>query len=185
VTIGLLVAAYLGAMNVARARLGVPEAEIGGRARLPALLGGSLLALGLVAALAGWSGPLLRSLQITPETFRIAAGIAAVLAAAYVLMMPRPAAEPVPGGWWAALWPVCFPLLAGPEVMAMAVASGAREGVLATLAAVGASLAVLLALGALPRRSLTDRVLLWLARVLGMVLLVAGLWLAVDGIRDV
>ncbi|MBP1633244.1 MAG: hypothetical protein H6Q11_1532 [Acidobacteria bacterium] len=183
-TFGLLLAAYLGALNVARARLGVPEAS-GGRARPWPLAGGSLLALGLVAALAGWSGPLLRALQITPETFRIGAGIVAVVAAAYILMVPRPAAEPVPGGWWAALWPVCFPLLVGPEVMAMAVATGTREGVPATLAAAGVALAVILAMGALPRRPLPDRALVWLARVLAMVLLVVGLWLAVDGIRDV
>jgi len=183
-TFGLLLAAYLGVLNVARARLGAPEGS-DGRARPWPLAGGSLLALGLVAALAGWSGPLLRALQITPETFRIAAGIAGVIAAAHILIVPRPAAEPVPGGWWAALWPVCFPLLVGPEVMAMAVATGTREGVPATLAAAGAALAVLLALGALPRRPLSDRVLVWLARVLALVLLVVGLWLAVDGIRDV
>jgi len=183
-SLGLLLAAYLGGMNVARTRLGVPEAS-GERARPWPLAGGSLLALGLVGALAGWSGPLLRALQITPETFRIAAGIAAVLAAGYILIAPRPAAEPVPGGRWAALWPVCFPLLVGPEVMALAVATGTQEGVAPTLAAAGASLVALLVLGALPRRALTDRVLLWLARVLALVLLVAGLWLALDGIRDV
>jgi len=183
-TFGLLLAAYLGVLNVARARLGAPEGS-DGRARPWPLAGGSLLALGLVAALAGWSGPLLRALQITPETFRIAAGIAAVLAAGYILIAPRPAAEPVPGGRWAALWPVCFPLLVGPEVMALAVATGTQEGVAPTLAAAGASLVALLVLGALPRRALTDRVLLWLARVLALVLLVVGLWLAVDGIRDV
>lgn len=183
-TLGLLVIAYLAAVNAARTRLGLPEGE-GGRARWGALTGGSLLALGLVAALAGWSGPLLRGLEITPETFRIAAGIAAMLAAAYVLLVPRPAAEPVPGGWWAALWPVCFPLLAGPEVMALAVATGAKEGVAATLAGAGGALAVLLLLGLLPRRPLADRVLLWASRVLGLLLLVVGVWLAIDGIRDV
>jgi small neutral amino acid transporter SnatA (MarC family) len=183
-TAALLVAAYLGAMNVARTRLGVPEGE-SGRARLPALVGGSLLSFGLVAALAGWSGPLLRALQITPETFRIAAGIVVILAAAYVLVVPRPAAEPVPGGWWAALWPVCFPLLAGPEVMALAVATGSREGVPAALTAAAVALGALLVLGVLPRRPLADRVLVWSARVLGMVLLIVGVWLAVDGIRDV
>ena len=181
---GLLVAAYLGALNAARVRLGLPERE-DGRARGPALLGGSLLAVGVVAALAGWSGPLLRALQITPETFRIASGIAAMLAGAYVLIVPRPVPEPSPGGWWAALWPVCFPLLAGPEVMALAVTTGSREGVPGSLVAAGASVAVLLGLGLLPRRPLTDRVLRWLSRVLGMVLLVVGVWLAIDGIRDV
>jgi protein-S-isoprenylcysteine O-methyltransferase Ste14 len=65
------------------------------------------------------------------------------------------------------------------------VATGSREGVPATLGAAGVVLAVLVALGPLPRRPLGDRVLVWSARVLAMVLLVVGLWLAVDGIRDV
>jgi small neutral amino acid transporter SnatA (MarC family) len=181
---GLLVAAYLAAVNVARTRLGLPE-DPRGRARPAVLAGGAALAFGAVAALAGWSGPLLRSLEITPETFRIAAGFALTIAAVAALLAPRPAAEPVPRGWRAALWPVAFPLLLGPEVMALAVATGTQEGVPATLGATGAALAALLALGALPRRPLPDRVLLWLSRVLGVVLLVAGMWLAVDGIRDV
>ncbi len=183
-TVALLVIAYLAALNVARTRLGLPEAE-GGRARPLVLAGGSLLALGLVAALAGWSGPLLRVLQITPETFRIAAGVAAMLAGAYVLVTPRPAAEPVPAGGWAMLWPICVPLLAGPEVMALAVATGSGEGVPATLAGGGSALAALFLLGLVPRRPVADRVLLWASRCLGLLLLLVGVWLAIDGIRDV
>jgi len=183
-TVGLLVAAYLAACNVARTRLGAPE-DGTARARPGALAGGVAVAFGVVAALAGWSGPLLRSLEITPETFRIGAGFVAVIAGAVVLAVPRPAAEPVPRGWRAALWPVAFPLLAGPEVLALAVATGSREGVPATLAAAGAALVALLALGFLPRRPLPDRVLVWASRVLGAVLLLVGIWLAVDGIRDV
>lgn len=183
-TVGLLVAAYLAAWNVARTRLGVPE-DASGTARGAVLAGGSALAFGVVAALAGLSGPLLRALEITPETFRIGAGFVAVIAAAVVLAVPRPAAEPVPRRWRAAIWPVAFPLLAGPEVLALAVATGSQEGVPATLAAAGAALAGLVALGFLPRRPLPDRVLLWASRLLGAVLLLVGIWLAVDGIRDV
>ena len=181
---GLLVAAYLAAFNVARTRLGVPEDEAR-RARAGVLVGGALLALGVTAALAACSGPLLRSLEITPETFRIAAGFAAVIAAAVVLAAPRPAAEPVPRRWRAAVWPVAFPLLLGPEVAALAVATGSQEGVAATLVAAGIGLAALVALGFLPRRPLPDRVLVWASRCFGAVLLLVGIWLAVDGIRDV
>jgi small neutral amino acid transporter SnatA (MarC family) len=183
-TVGLLVAAYLAACNVARTRLGVPE-DGAGRARSGVLTGGAVLAFGAVAALAGFSGPLLRALEITPETFRIGAGFIAVIAAAVVLAVPRPTAEPVPRSWRAAIWPVAFPLLAGPEVLALAVATGSQEGVPATLAAAGAALAGLVALGFLPRRPLPDRVLVWASRLLGAVLLLVGIWLAVDGIRDV
>jgi len=183
-TVGLLVAAYLAACNVARTRLGVPEGG-SGRARPGVLVGGSVLAFGVVAALAGLSGPLLRSLEITPETFRIGAGFIAVIAATVVLAVPRPAAEPVPRRWRAAIWPVAFPLLAGPEVLALAVATGSQEGVPATLAAAAVALAGLVALGFLPRRPLSDRFLVWASRLLGAVLLLVGIWLAVDGIRDV
>jgi multiple antibiotic resistance protein len=183
-TFGLLVAAYLAASNVARTRLGAPEGETG-RARPGALAGGALLAFGVVAALAGWSGPLLRFFEITPETFRIGAGFVAAIAGGVVLAAPRPAAEPVPRGWRAALWPVAFPLLAGPELLALAVATGSQEGVGVTLGAVALALAALLALGFLPRRPLPDRVLVWASRMLGAVLLLVAIWLAVDGIRDV
>jgi len=183
-TAGLLVAAYLAAFNVARTRLAVPEAG-DGRARPGVLAGGAALALGVVAALAGWSGPLLRSLEVAPETFRIAAGFTGIIAAAVVLAVPRPPAEPVPRRWRAALWPVAFPLLLGPEVLALAVATGSQEGLPATLVAAGVALAVLVGLGTVPRRPLPDRVLLWASRVLGAVLLLVALWLAVDGIRDV
>lgn len=183
-TVGLLLVAYFGGLNPARARLGLPETDK--RARTAALAAGSLLSLGLVAALAGWSGPLLRSLEITPETFRIAAGIAAILGSALALLRPRPAAEPAPARWWAAAWwPVCFPLLVGPEVMALAVATGSQEGVAPTLGAAAAALLAGIALGRLPRGPVADGVLRWAARVLGLLLLVAGIWLAVDGIRDV
>ncbi|MBN2113649.1 MAG: hypothetical protein JW785_05915 [Acidimicrobiia bacterium] len=183
-TAGLLAAAYVAAFNVARTRLGVPEDE-GGRARPGVLAGGALLVLGVVAALAAASGPLLRVLEITPETFRIAAGFAGVIAAAVVLVMPRPAAEPLPRRWRAAVWPVAFPLLLGPEVLALAVATGSQEGVAATVAAAAGALVALFVLGFLPRRPLPDRVLVWASRVLGAVLLLVALWLAVDGIRDV
>jgi small neutral amino acid transporter SnatA (MarC family) len=183
-TSGLLVAAYLAVLNVARTRLGVPEDERG-RARPVVLGGGALVAFGVIAALAGWSGPLLRFFDITPETFRIGAGFVAAIAGGVVLAVPRPAAEPVPRGWRAALWPVALPLLAGPEALALAVATGSQEGVGLTLGAAGSALAVLIALGFLPRRPLPDRVLLWASRVLGAVLLLVAIWLAVDGIRDV
>jgi tetrahydromethanopterin S-methyltransferase subunit D len=70
-------------------------------------------------------------------------------------------------------------------VLVLAVATGSQEGVGLTLAGAGAALAGLIALGFLPRRPLPDRALLWASRVLGAVLLLVGVWLAVDGIRDV
>ena len=81
---------------------------------------------------------------------------------------------------------MAFPLLAGPEVLALAVATGSQEGVAGHPGAPPAPpWPALVALGFLPRRPLPDRVLVWASRVLGAVLLLVAIWLAVDGIRDV
>ena len=180
----LLVITFLAAVNPARVRLGVPETG-SARARPAVLGGGTLLGLGVVWALAAVSGPLLDWLEVTPETFRIAAGITAVLAAAVVLVSPRPADEPELPGWRAALWPVAFPRLAAPQVLVLAISTGAQEGVAATLGAAAVSLGVLGVFGLVPRRGVTDRALLWLGRVLAALLVVAAIGLIIEGIREV
>lgn len=180
----LLVIAYLAAVNPPRARLGLPETGAD-RARPFVLGGGLLLGFGVVWGLAAVSGPLLDWLEVTPETFRIAAGITAVLAAAVVLVRPRPADEPELPGRLAALWPVAFPRLAAPQVLVLAISTGAQEGVAATLAAAAVSLGVLGVLGLVPRRGVADRALLWLGRVLAALLVVVAIWLIIEGIREV
>ncbi len=183
-TAALLVLAYVSGLNPPRTRLGMPETSRQRAAALP-LGGGSLLALGAVAGLAWVSGPLLETLEITPETFRIAAGFTLALCGFYVLTRPRPPKEPVPGGWWPALWPVAFPRLLGPEFLALSVTTGSQEGVGATVVAAAVSLALLGLLGSLPRRDMTDRVLLHLGRMVAVALLAVAVWLLIEGIRDV
>ncbi len=102
-----------------------------------------------------------------------------------MLAVPRPAAEPVPRRWRAAIWPVAFPLLAGPEVLALAVATGSRRASRPRWRRPPPRWLGWIALGFLPRRPLPDRFLVWASRLLGAVLLLVGIWLAVDGIRDV
>lgn len=180
----LLVIAYLAAINPARVRLGLPETAAD-RARPFVLGGGMLLGLGVVWALAAGSGPVLDWLEVTPETFRIAAGITAVLAAAVVLISPRPAEEPELSGWRAGLWPVAFPRLAAPQVLVLAVSTGSQEGAAATLGAAAVSLGVLGVLGFVPRRGVAERALLWLGRVLAALLVAVAIWLIIEGIREV
>jgi small neutral amino acid transporter SnatA (MarC family) len=162
----------------------MPEGEAG-RARPYVLATGALLALGGIAALAGWSGPILETLEVSPETFRIAAGIVVAVAAVRTLVAARPAAEPEPDGWRAALWPTAFPRLFTPEVAALALSTGSQEGGWAALWAALAAMAATAALGAVRRTPTADRVLLRLGRLLALGMALTAVFLIVDGIRDV
>lgn len=180
----LLATAYLAAVNPPRTRLEVPEAA-SGRARMGVLGTGAALALGGAAVLAGWSGPLLDLLEVTPETFRLAAGIVLAVAAITTLFRPRPAPEPEAPGALAALWPVMYPRLLSVEVVALALATGTKEGVAATVAAAAGAMAVAVACGAVRRTPFADRVLAGVGRPATLLLAVSALYLIVDGIRDV
>jgi small neutral amino acid transporter SnatA (MarC family) len=180
----MVILAFVAAVNPFRARLGIPGAD-GARARaVPALIG---IAVGaaILVGLAAMSGPALRALQVTTETFVIAAGLVAVLGGAWVLGFPEPADEPEASGWRAGLWPVAFPRVVGPETIALALAIGAREGVVSTTIGVCVGLGLLGALAAIPRRPLVARVLVWSARLAAALLILVGVWLMIEGIRDV
>ena len=180
----MLVLAFVAAVNPFRARLGLPAGG-GARARLIPMLVGVPVGTAALVALAAVSGPLLRSLQVTTETFVIAAGLVAVLGGGWALGFPEPADEPEASGWRAGLWPVAFPRVVGAETIAVTVAVGAREG--SVIAAVGivAALALLAVLAAIPRTRLVERVLVWLARLASALLILVGVYLMIEGIRDV
>jgi small neutral amino acid transporter SnatA (MarC family) len=180
----LLGIAYLAAVNPPRTRLGLPEDERS-RGRMNVMVVGALLALAGVLAIAGWSGPILDALEVSPETFRLAAGIVIAVAAIITLIRPRPAAEPEAGGLLAAVWPVTYPRLLSAEVVALALTTGAKEGVAATLIAASIAFGSAVALGVLRRTGFTDRVLLNLGRLVTVLLVIVAVFLMVDGIRDV
>jgi small neutral amino acid transporter SnatA (MarC family) len=179
----LLLVAIVAAVNPFRARGSVPESASGRARPVPLIVGGALLILS-VAGLAWWSGPLLDALQITPETFKIAAGFVAVLTAGYAFVAAVPAAEPELAGWRAGIWPVWYPRLLAPEVMFLAVTAGSGNGVMATAAASAAAAAALGALGPV-RGAVPRRAVVWAGRLFAALLVLAGIWLTVDGIRDV
>ncbi|HEX9978411.1 MAG TPA: hypothetical protein VGB41_07285 [Acidimicrobiia bacterium] len=179
----LLVVAFAAAFNPFRSRGALPETSDGRGRAVPLLVGGAL-AVASVAALAWWSGPVLRTLQITPETFKIAAGFVAVLAGGYAFVVAVPSAEPELGGWRAGVWPVWYPRLLGPEVIVLALTAGAGNGVAATSWSAAAAVTALFALAPMHGR-VTRRVLVWFGRILSAALVVVGVWLTIDGIRDV
>lgn len=180
----LLGIAYLATVNPLRTRVGLPESD-GGRGRMSVLALGAVIALGGVLALAGWSGPILDALEVSPETFRLAAGIVITVAAMVLLARPRPATEPEASGAKAALWPVAYPRLLSAEVVALALTTGTKEGVVATLVAAAIAFGLTVALGWLPRTDFTDRVLVNTGRLFTVLLAIVAVYLMVDGIRDV
>ncbi|MDX1690610.1 MAG: hypothetical protein R3290_06275 [Acidimicrobiia bacterium] len=180
----LLGLALVAAVNPPRTRTGLPETTTG-RARLPVLLLGSGIALAVVAGLAWWSGPLLDALDVSPETFRIAAGLVAGIAGLRSIIRTSPGAEPELPGLRSAVWPVAFPRLVAPEVVALAITAGSEDGVTGTVAAAAVAFAALAALGPLRRGAVTDGALRWAGAVLGMVLVVIGAVLMIDGVREV
>jgi small neutral amino acid transporter SnatA (MarC family) len=180
----LLVVAYVAAVNPLRTRLGLPESE-GGRARMGVLAVGALLAAGGVWGLAGWSGPILDALQVSPETFRLAAGIVVSVAAIVTLVRPRPAEEPEAPGALASLWPIAYPRLLSAEVVVLALTTGTQEGVAATVAAAAVAFGTAVSLGLVRRSGFSDRVLLNTGRLASVLLVIVAVFLMVDGIRDV
>jgi small neutral amino acid transporter SnatA (MarC family) len=120
----LAAAALLFAVNPARRSL-----ELAPR---PARRVAAVAAAGVVVAiiaLAVVSGPLLDLLDVSPPTFRVAAGL--VLGFRGLLDLVRaPTPEPEGlSGWGEALFPVGLPVLFRPEVAVLALAAGADLGV--------------------------------------------------------
>jgi small neutral amino acid transporter SnatA (MarC family) len=182
----LWAAALVLALNPARAAFGVPRAGRSPRtAAGVAAVGGAIGGL-TVCAVAAAGGPLLDALDVSEPSFRIAAGLVAVLAGAADLFRRPPPPEPALAGWRAALIPVAIPLVARPALVVLALGAGADRGVLGSAGAmtVGAALLVALTAG-WPTEGPRGRVLRWAGRLLGVALAACGVVLAVDGVLDV
>jgi small neutral amino acid transporter SnatA (MarC family) len=196
----LWAAALLLALNPARAVCAIPRASrpaapapdvaagVGAGASSPAALaavGGAIggLAVCLVAA-AG--DPLLDALDVSEPSFRLAAGIVAVVAGIADLFRRPPSPEPALPGWRAALIPVAVPAVARPALLVMAIGAGADRSVLVTLVSMVVAVALLTGLAAWrPAGGPGDRTLGWARRLLAAGLLACGVLLSVDGLVDV
>jgi small neutral amino acid transporter SnatA (MarC family) len=182
----LWAAALILALNPTRAAFGIPRA---GRSRQNvagvAALGGVLGGLGVFAA-AAVGDPLLDALDVSEPSFRIAAGIVAVLAGAADLFRRPPPPEPSLDGWSAALVPVAIPIVARPALLVLALGAGADRSVLVSAAAMAAGIALLTALAAAgPTEGPRGRALRWAGRLLAAGLVACGVVLTVDGVLDV
>ncbi len=174
------------ALNPARAAFGVPRAGRPPRtAARVAAVGGAIGGLGVCAAAAA-GGPLLEALDVSESSFRLAAGVVAVLAGIGDLFRRPPAPDPALSGWRAALIPVAVPLVARPALVVIALGAGADRGVLVSAGAVAVAVALLVGLTAgWPTEGPRGRALRWAGRLLGVALVAGGVLLAIDGVLDV
>jgi small neutral amino acid transporter SnatA (MarC family) len=174
------------ALNPARAAFGIPRAgrsprTVVGVAAAGGVLGGIAV---LVAAAVG--SPLLDALDVSDPSFRIAAGLVAVLAGVADLFRRPPPPEPALAGWRASLVPVAVPLVARPALLVLALGAGAERDVLVVAGGMAVGIGALAALVAwCPTNGPAGRVLRWGSRLLAMGLVACGVLLGVDGVLDV
>jgi len=182
----LWAAALVLALNPARAAFGVPRAGRPQRTVVGvAAVGGVIGALAVCAAAAA-GGPLLEALDVSEPSFRLAAGIVAVLAGAVDVFRRPPPAEPALAGWRAALIPVAIPAVARPALLVLALGAGADRGVLESAGAMAMGIVLLTGLAAAwPTEGPRGRVLRWAGRLLAAALVACGVILAFDGILAV
>ena len=175
---GFLLLALVASVNPCRVRLVLPE-------RREAVALGALIAFGSAAGLAAVGGAFLDALDITPETFRLAAAVVLALEGARALVVARPAREPELGGLGAALVPVAFPLLLTPGVVMLALTAGGDDIVGEAVGALVVAFALVLLATLTPRGPRPDALLAAGGRLLGAVEIAVGIALAVDSLHDV
>jgi small neutral amino acid transporter SnatA (MarC family) len=182
----LWAAALVLALNPARAVFGVPRAGASPRAAVRlAAVGGAIGGL-VVCAAAAAGDPLLDALDVSEPSFRVAAGLVAILAGAADLFRRPPRPDPALAGRRAALVPVAIPLVVRPALVVLALGAGADRGVLVSAGAMAAGVAILAGItaGWAPEGT-RGRVLRWAGRLLGVALAACGVVLAIDGVLDV
>lgn len=171
--------AYVAAVNPPRLR---PHLSAGAEPAVPRHLfvgTAAVVAAGLVIVVV--ASNILDGLDITDETWRLAAGVVCVLVAARAIVFPR--LGPVPEAAGLGLIPVAFPLLFTPQLASLAVLFGATE----SFAMAGGGLVTAVIAGSAVGLLRMQRPELWLAltRLLAAVLIVVGTALVIAGIRDV
>lgn len=177
----LALVAWLAVVNPPRTRIGLPERD--GQARMEIAGPGVILGVLVLVVIAGLGEPLLDALEVSPEMFRIAAAFVLVIGAAWMVFVPVPPEEPVLSGLGGAVWPVAYPRVVTPEAIALAITTGASDGL--EVGAIAAAGAVLLILGAVRLGPLGQRVFTWIGRLFALAVVVVAVWLAIQGIREV
>jgi hypothetical protein len=165
VSFGFLVAGFLATTNAGRVAL----AHRASRPRPGSLVQALLAGFGLVAVAAVFADELLDALTISPESFRIAAGLVLAATGLRTIVWPYPALGPFAA------------VLMTPELACLAVSLGADEATAKVLgAAVVALPIVAMAAVARPREPIALG-----AQFLASLQVAVAVALVVSGIRDV
>jgi small neutral amino acid transporter SnatA (MarC family) len=165
VSFGFLVAGFLATTNAGRIAVAAQERRAGRRSFAAAIAAGA----GVVVAGALAADPLLEALDVSPESWRIAAGIVLGAAGVRTIIWPAPAPPPFAA------------VLVTPELAAVAVSFGADDPTGKVLAAA----AVALLAGAVAYRTRRRSTSALIAQLLAALQIVIAAALAVAGIRDV
>ena len=175
---GFFLLAFAAAANPCGASLALPQ-------RRSAVALGALLAAAVCTAVAVSGSVVLDALDVSPESFRLAAGLVLGLEGARALLSPRPPREPELPGLGAALVPVAFPLLLQPGVVMLALAAGADDVAGRAVGALCVAFAVVVLAGAVRVEGRGEALLAAGARLVGALEIAVGVVLAVDALRDV
>jgi hypothetical protein len=165
VSFGFLVAAFLATTNAGRVALARGPSRPPSRTLALALLVG----FGVVAAAAVFADDLLEALSISPESFRIAAGLVLAAAGVRTIVWPRPAAGPFAA------------VLVTPELACLVIRFGADEPTGRVLGAAAIALPVVAVAAVMRPREPTAVA----AQFLAALQLVVAIALVVSGVRDV
>lgn len=175
---GFLLLAFVAAVNPCRTRLGL-------HASRSAVVLGSLIALAAGSALAVAGRAVLDALDVSPESFRLAAGLVLALEGLRALVVPQPGPVPELTGFGAALVPVAFPLLLQPGVVVLALSAGGDRVAGEAVGALAVALLLVCLAAAQPIGARGEGLFAAGGRLLGALEIAAGVALAVDAIRDV
>lgn len=173
-----LLLAFAASLNACRVGLAFPGHPV-------TLALGSLLALGAGTALAFSGRGVLEALEISPESFRLAAALVLTVEGARALLAGQPTTAPAVPGLRAALVPVAFPLLLQPGVVVLALAAGGDDISGLAIGALAVALLLVAGTGLLPRGTRAEALLAAGGRLLGALEIAVGVALAVDALRDV
>jgi small neutral amino acid transporter SnatA (MarC family) len=173
--------AWMAVLDPPRTRLGLPESD--GRARMEIIGPGVIVGVAALLGIAAGAESILDALQISPEMFRIAAGLVLVVVAAWMLFHPVPTQEPVADGSLGALWPVAYPSVVSPETIVLALTTGASDGVMVGPMVLAG--AVLVGTSAISLGPAGRRVSAAIGRLFAAGVVIVAVMLAIEGIRQV
>ncbi len=176
----LLLIAYLGAVNPARAALAVDPGIDRRRVNT-----GATIAFVIAVVLVAGADTILDWIDTSATFFRIAAGTVVGLTGAAALVVPPPAPVVGRSPRWSPLVPVLFPILLTPALVTLAISTGADYDAGRSYVAAAVAIGLTGGLVELSRTSSATAGLRALSRFLAAGAIVAAIVMIMDGIIEI